>query len=185
MTQTGGAVSAQFVDLSVPTGNGTSLYAISGGSLTAGFDLNVGGGGDGPAQFTQAVNSSTVTANGTLYVGNPNGNAVYTLTGGTLTTGTKNVNSDSGIGDVVIGSNGAGELKIGRRAAEPGHRRLYDRLSQQRHVQTERNRPPVRRRQRKHRRVRRRHVQSGRRQGPDDEHRRREPVHSRRLRGIG
>ena len=106
VTQTGGSFTTGYLDLSVPVGSGSSSYSISSaGTLTTTNDLNVGGTGAGPAAFTQSGGS--VDVGGTLRVGNVNGNALYTLTSGTLTTG---ASGGSSIGDVVIGLGGAGEL---------------------------------------------------------------------------
>ena len=73
VNQIGGVVRADFVDLSLPAGVGTSTYTISGGELDTVF-LNVGGLGNG-ATFTQTGNS-TVNVSDTLYI---NSNGSYTI----------------------------------------------------------------------------------------------------------
>jgi hypothetical protein len=52
--QNGGTVSAAFVDMSTAVGSGSSSYTINGGELDA-ADVNVGGGGAGPAIFTETA----------------------------------------------------------------------------------------------------------------------------------
>jgi len=89
-------------------GGGGGTYTMTGGVLNA-DSIIVGNNGNGT--FNQSGTGSAVNVNGTLWIGNPSG-AIYTLSGGTLTTGITGASFTNGgnLGDVIIGLNGTGEL---------------------------------------------------------------------------
>ena len=76
--QDGGTISTAFVDMSVAVGSGSSSYTINGGTLNVGA-LNLGGGGPGPADFTE--DGGTVSVSGDLTI---NSGGTYDLANGGL-----------------------------------------------------------------------------------------------------
>jgi len=116
MTQTGGSVSVAG-DAFVGFANGASSStwtinnSVGTSTVSVGGDMYVGGttlfgGTTGTGEVDQSAGTATVA--GTLDVGaGPGSIGLYTLSGGTLTTG---ITGGSSIGDVVIGNYGTGEL---------------------------------------------------------------------------